>query len=114
MFLKNTKACLITINGKINEKSQRSEKYQVKPGNNPAVEVPDELCEAPFVKALIEDGSLVQVQGSPVKPDLPKPKSESVYDELDKAQLVALCEEQKIEVGSRDTKADLIAKLEAE
>lgn len=115
MFLKNTKARLITINGSLDGKGQRTEKFQVKPGNNPAVEVPDKLCKTAFVQALLADGALVEVQGNPTKPDLPKPKEqESVYDELDKAQLVALCEESGLEVTSRDTKSTLVAKLEAE
>ena len=129
MFLKNNAKRLITVNGKLDSKGQRSVKYQLKPGNNPAVEVPDELCESAYVKALLESGAIVQVQGDPSKPDLPgggtetqgdpsKPDlpgggNESLYADFDKAQLTAQCEARDIEITSRDTKADLIAKLEA-
>lgn len=126
MLLKNNSARLITVNGQLNEKGERSVKYQIKPGKNPAVEVPNELCKSAFVKSLIDNGSLVahsamvddvELQGSPVKPDL-KPRSDadggdSLYADFDKAQLVAQCEMRDIEVGSRDTKNDLVAKLEA-
>ena len=129
MFLKNNAKRLITVNGKLDSKGQRSVKYQLKPGNNPAVEVPDELCKSAYVKALLESGAIVQVQGDPSKPDLPgggtetqgdpsKPDlpgggNESLYADFDKAQLTAQCEARGIEITSRDTKADLIAKLEA-
>lgn len=129
MFLKNNAKRLITVNGKLDSKGQRSVKFQLKPGNNPAVEVPDELCKTEYVKALLESGAVVQVQGDPSKPDLPgggtetqgdpsKPDlpgggNESLYADFDKAQLTAQCEARDIEITSRDTKADLIAKLEA-
>lgn len=126
MLLKNNSARLITVNGSLNEKGERTEKYQIKPGKNPAVEVPDELCKSDFVKSLIDNGSLIAQSGSvealanPTKPDLPKPRAaddtdsvESLYADFDKAQLVAQCEARDIEVGSRDTKNDLVAKLEA-
>ena len=123
MLLKNNSARLITVNGPLNEKGERSVKYQIKPGKNPAVEVPNELCRSAFVKALIASDALtvlsgdVKLQGSPVKPDL-KPRSDvaggdSLYADFDKAQLVAQCEARDIEVGSRDTKNDLVTKLEA-
>lgn len=126
MLLKNKSARLITVNGTLNDKGERTEKYLIKPGKNPAVEVPNELCKSAFVKSLIDNGSLVahsamvddvELQGSPVKPDL-KPRSDadagdSLYADFDKAQLVAQCEARDIEVGSRDTKNDLVAKLEA-
>ena len=129
MLLKNNSARLITINGQLNEKGERSVKYQIKPGKNPSVEVPNDLCKSAFVKSLIDNGSLVahsamvdevELQGSPVKPDL-KPRSdaddasgaESLYADFDKAQLIAQCEARDIEIGSRDTKNDLVAKLEA-
>lgn len=119
MFLKNTVARLITINAPLNADGERVEKYQVKPGNNPSVEVPDHLCKTAFVKALIASGALAEVQGDPSKPDLPEPKPkngddgvESLYADFDKSQLVAQCEARDIEVNSRDTKATLTVKLE--
>lgn len=126
MLLKNNSARLITVNGSLNEKGERTAKYQIKPGKNPAVEVPDELCKSDFVKSLINNGSLISQSGSvealanPTKPDLPKPKElddsdggESLYTDFDKAQLVAQCEARDIEVKSRDTVTQLVAKLEA-
>lgn len=117
MFLKNNQARLITINGKLEEMKDgsyvRNVKFQLKPGNNPAVEVPDELCKTEYVKALLASGAVVQVQGDPSKPDLPGGGNESLYADFDKAQLTAQCEARDIEITSRDTKADLIAKLEA-
>ena len=107
MLLKNNSARLITINGKLNERGERTEKYQVLPGKNPAVEVPDELCKSEFVKALIAAGALIQ-QGEPVDTS-----DESIYADFDKAQLVAQCEARDIKVTSRDTAATLVAKLEA-
>ena len=120
MLLKNNSARLITINKSFDVK------YDILPGKNPAVEVPNDLCKSDFVKSLINSGSLVaqsgdvETQGNPIKPDLPKPKalddasgSESLYADFDKAQLIAQCEARDIEIGSRDTKNDLVAKLEA-
>ena len=52
MLLKNTKARLITI------RDTATKFYRVLPGNNPAVEVPNRLCEMAFAKALIESGEL--------------------------------------------------------
>ena len=107
MLLKNNGKRLITINGKF-ENGQRLTAYQIKPGNNPAVEVPDELCDNSFVKSLIKDGSLAATATT-----VEAVVSTSVYDDMTKADLAAMCEAQDIEVGSRDTKADLIEKLEA-
>ena len=120
MLLKNNSARLITINGKLNERGERTEKYQVLPGKNPAVEVPDELCKSEFVKALIAAGALIQYapaliqQGEPVDTSTTVDTSdESIYADFDKAQLVAQCEARDIKVTSRDTAATLVAKLEA-
>lgn len=119
MLLKNNSARLITVNGSLNERGERSVKYQIKPGKNPAVEVPNELCKSAFVKALIASGSLtvlsgdVELQGDPTKPDLPGGGGDSLYADFDKAQLIAQCEARDIEVKSRDTATQLIAKLEA-
>ena len=119
MLLKNNVARLITINGKLDDKGQRAVKFQIKPGNNPATEVPSELCKTSFVKSLVASGALTVLSeddaalpGDPTKPDLPG-KPESLYADFDKAQLVAQCEARGIEVKSRDTATQLIAKLEA-
>lgn len=127
MLLKNKSARLITVNGSLNDKGERTEKYLIKPGKNPAVEVPDELCGSAFVQSLIDNEDLIAVAGSPVKPELQgspvkpdlKPRvnddadsGDSLYADFDKAQLVAQCEARDIEVKSRDTATQLIAKLE--
>lgn len=58
MLLKNNAKCLITINGPL-VNGMRSVAYDIKPGDNPAVEVPDELCDSDFVKAMIDNGHLI-------------------------------------------------------
>jgi hypothetical protein len=55
MFLKNEAARLITINHLV-EGVETS--YQILPGENPAVEVPDAVKKIDFVKALIKNGDL--------------------------------------------------------
>lgn len=55
MLLKNVSARLITIRGK-------TASYPILPGENPSVEVPDEVAKCDFVKALIENGGL-KVEG---------------------------------------------------
>ena len=115
MLLKNNSARLITINGHLNGKGERVEKYLIKPGKNPAVEVPDELCKSDFVKALIDNDSLIALSemSEPVEIPVDTDGNESLYADFDKAQLVAQCEARDIEVKSRDTATQLIAKLEA-
>lgn len=117
MLLKNTQARLITINGAFDSKQgRRIESFQVKPGKNPSVEVPDELCKTAFVKSLIESGALL-VESSQVVEEVPEVPSEeeelSLYDGMDKAQLKALCDEAGIDYVERDTSKQLIAKLSA-
>ena len=58
MFLKNEAARLITINYKEGEKLTS---YPILPGENPAVEVPDEVAKIDFVKALLKNGDLLRV-----------------------------------------------------
>lgn len=108
MLLKNQVARLITINGKF-ENGQRVKAYQIKPGNNPAVEVPNELCDNAFVKALIANGSLL----AQCEDDASVSTVPSEYDGMSKSDLIALCEAQEIKVVARDTEKSLIAKLEA-
>jgi hypothetical protein len=79
MLLKNTKARLITINGPY-ENGARTKKYQIKPGENPAVEVPDKLCKSPFVKALIDDGTLVEVTKKQVEQENQKAENSDKKD----------------------------------
>lgn len=54
MHLKNKAARLITVNFD-------GEKFKILPGENPAVEVPDEAAKLPFVKALLKSGDLRRV-----------------------------------------------------
>ncbi|EKT4497179.1 hypothetical protein QEM27_004986 [Pseudomonas putida] len=60
MFLKNEAARLITINHLV-DGEQAS--YQILPGENPAVEVPDAVKKIDFVKALLDNGDLRIVDG---------------------------------------------------
>ncbi|MGH9930723.1 MAG: hypothetical protein ACREA9_16055 [Pyrinomonadaceae bacterium] len=60
MLLRNTAARLITINHKLDNGDIVS--YDILPGDNPAVSVPDEHCESDFVKAMIDNGSLVALR----------------------------------------------------
>lgn len=101
MLLKNKSARLITINGD-------EVKFNILPGNNPSVEVPNELCECDFAKALIGNGDLV------VECEDDAGGKESEYDGFDKKDLVELCESRDIEVKSKDTAKKLIEKLEAQ
>lgn len=96
MFLKNTSARLITI------RTKSGESFKVLPGKNPDTEVPGEHCQSDFVKALIDNGSLIVTRDD-------EPKSE--FDGMSKDDLIALCEVKGIEVNSRDTVKALIARL---
>jgi hypothetical protein len=101
MLLKNKSARLITIR-------TASESYQILPGHNPSIEVPNVLCEADFASALIENGDLVVE----CKNDASAEEIIGEYDEMSKSDLVALCENRDIEVIGRDTAKTLIAKLQ--
>lgn len=107
MLLRNNSKRLITINGTLDTANGRYPKaYQIKPGNNPAVEVPDDLCESSFVSGLIASGDLIALSQAVAAP------TESEHtDELDtmtKADLTALAESMGVEVADRWTKAQLI------
>lgn len=58
MFLKNEAARLITINHLVDGVETS---HPVLPGENPAVEVPDEVVKIDFVKALLKNGDLRRV-----------------------------------------------------
>ncbi|AVD86196.1 hypothetical protein [Pseudomonas sp. SWI44] len=58
MYLKNEAARLITIKHKAGDELVS---YQILPGENPAVEVPDAVAKIDFVKALLESGDLRRV-----------------------------------------------------
>lgn len=58
MLLKNNVARLITIN------AADGTSYAILPGDNPAVDVPDELCQGDFVKHLLKSRQLVKDDGA--------------------------------------------------
>ena len=58
MFLKNEAARLITINHLVDGVETS---YPILPGENPAVEVPDEVAKIDFVKAMLKNGDLRRV-----------------------------------------------------
>jgi len=60
MLLRNNSKRLITINAPMTE-SGYSTFYDIKPGDNPAVEVPDEFCKSDFVKNLLNTGDLTRM-----------------------------------------------------
>jgi hypothetical protein len=71
MFLKNEAARLITINHLVGETEAS---YKILPGENPAVEVPDEVAKIDFVKALLQNGDLRRVGAD----ELPSEEAEQV------------------------------------
>jgi len=108
MLLRNNSKRLITINGTLDTKNGRYPKaYQIKPGNNPAVEVPDDLCGSSFVKGLIESGDLIALTQGAAAPTS-EPEHTDELDAMTKADLQALAETMDIEVAERWTKAQLI------
>lgn len=107
MLLKNNAARLVTINGPM-ENGKRSVAYQIKPGENPAVEVPDELCKNKFVESLIKDGTLTVLTATAAAP--------APADELDgmtKAELTEMATGMGIDVAARWTKDEIIAAIRA-
>lgn len=65
MFLKNEAARLITVNHLVDGVETS---YPILPGENPAVEVPDDVAKIDFVKALLQNGDLRRV-GADELPD---------------------------------------------
>jgi hypothetical protein len=60
MLLRNNAKRLITINAPMAEGGYTTF-FDIKPGDNPAVEVPDELCKSDFVKNLLDTGDLIRM-----------------------------------------------------
>lgn len=60
MLLRNNSKRLITINAPMTEGGYTTF-FDIKPGENPAVEVPDEFCKSDFVKALLNSGDLTRL-----------------------------------------------------
>lgn len=59
MWLRNHSRRLITVNGPMTEAGY-TEYYDIKPGDNPAVSVPDALCESDFVQHLLSVRDLTE------------------------------------------------------
>lgn len=111
-LLKNNAAKLITLNAPhvtTELETKYPEKYKLLPAG-PAVEVPQTIADTAYVKALIKTGDVSIEQGSVSAPVESEP---SEYDDMTKTELVDMAETMEIEVSSRDTKAELIAKLQA-
>lgn len=68
MLLRNNSARLITINAPMGETGY-DKFYDVKPGDNPAVEVPDEYCDSAFVQNLLKTRDLTVEYVQPVTGD---------------------------------------------
>lgn len=60
MLLRNNSSRLITINAPMTDGGYTTF-FDIKPGENPAVEVPDELCKSDFVKNLLNTGDLTRM-----------------------------------------------------
>lgn len=82
MWLKNNAKRLITINAPMTEGGYTTF-YDVKPGDNPAVEVPDELCKSDFVKNLIDTGDLIKVAAPEADDDLEALRDEAMLLGID-------------------------------
>ncbi|WP_017903597.1 hypothetical protein [Pseudomonas asplenii] len=107
MHLKNEAARLITIKHKANGELIS---YQILPGENPSVEVPDELAKIDFVKALLDIGDLRRVGADELNDD----ESEEGGDDIE--VLRAEAEALGIKVDKRWKEAKLreeIAKVSA-
>jgi hypothetical protein len=61
MLLRNNARRLITVNGSMGADGY-TEFYDIKPGENPPVEIPDHLAKSDFVKNLINIGELIVLQ----------------------------------------------------
>ena len=112
MLLKNQVPRLITINAGTLPNGKRGKAYQIKPGDNPAVEVPDAVCKGnKFIELLIKDGSLKVVTKSVEVPD--EETEPGPYDDMSKAELKDYAETLGIDVKSSWGRSKLIAQIEA-
>ena len=114
MLLKNQVPRLITINAETLPNGKRGKAYQIKPGNNPAVEVPDAVCKGnKFVELLIKDGSL-KVVTKAASVEVPDEEVEpGPYDDMDKSELKDYAETLGIDVKKSWGRPKLIAEIEA-
>ena len=97
MFLKNEAARLITINYLVGDKETS---YPILPGENPAVEVPDEAAKIDFVKALLKNGDLRRVGAD-----------EQEVDDSEDEDLAAQAEALGIKVNKTWGKARLLEEI---
>lgn len=98
MLLRNQDKRLITVNAVVDNEVKS---WDILPGENPAVEVPDKHCESDFVQNLINTGALR------VMPSAAKPTGDDDEDELRKQ-----CEELGIEVDGRWSAKRMRAEIE--
>ncbi len=112
MLLKNNVPRLITINAEPMKDGKRGKAYQIKPGNHPAVDVPDEVCKGnKFVESLIKDESLLVI----TEPDevIEVEETETCeYDDMTKSELKAYVESLGIDVKSTWSKAEIIVEID--
>lgn len=116
MLLKNVSRRLITVNMlvttvKDGKDVTKMQCVQILPGDNPAVEIPDEIVKTKFIKSLLKDGSLV-----PQVVDLDEDEEESVSDlsKKSKDELLTIAQMIDPEVKSSKTKVELIAIINGE
>ncbi len=116
MLLKNKSARLITVNGTM-VNNMRSKVYKISPGDNPSVEIPDEVCKGnKFIQGLIKDGSLERVSAEITVEDGAE-REPSQYDDMNKADVKTYAETLEIDVKSswsKDKIIDEILKVESE
>lgn len=117
MLLKNNSRRLITINVPLFKEDPKTKKQvfhkyqgtQIKPGKNPAVEIPDEVCKSKFVKSLINSGDLIVVLDEDNDGDTDDDLSKKTKDEL-----IAIAEMMGLEVSSSLKKAEIISLINGE
>lgn len=115
-LLKNNAKRLITLNGPhTNQKDANGRVIGVKPGDKydllpagAAVDVPQSVADIAYAKALIKTGDIVVVESSS-----DSDSTSSAYDSMTKNELVEIAESMGIEIESRDTKAQIIDKIES-
>lgn len=120
MLLKNTAPRLITINAPAvkaeNGRKMKAKAYQIKPGKNPSVEVPDELCKNAFVEGLIESGDLQVIESTSTE-TIVDDETTNEYDGMEKPDVKLVAESLGIDVKSSWSKTKIIqeiVKLESE
>lgn len=114
-LLKNNAKRLITLNGPHTNQTVDGKVVGIKPGDKydmlpagGAVEVPKSVADMPYTKALIKTSDVIVVSQ-----DESNGSDDSQFASMTKPELVSLAESMNIEIESRDTKADIIAKIES-